>query len=58
MPLYTGHLVPLMKERFGEKVKFSVYGQKRRLFQRMGMSLLGDAVDLVEENAAYAKYGL
>ena len=45
------HLVPKMKERFGDKVKFSVYGQRRRIFQRLGMSLMTDALDLIEERA-------
>ncbi len=53
-----GHLVPKMKERFGDKVKFSVYGQRRRIFQRLGMSLMTDALDLIEERAAYAHHGL
>jgi hypothetical protein len=29
-----GHLVPKMKELFGEKTRFAVYGQKRSLFGR------------------------
>lgn len=53
-----GHLVPVMKERYGEKVKFAVYGQRRRLLQRFGMSLTGAVVDQLDERAAYARYGL
>lgn len=53
-----GHLVPTMKERFGDKVKFAMYGQKRGFFRRFGMSLLSDATQLIEERAAYARFGL
>jgi serine protease SohB len=53
-----GHLVPKMKERFGDKVKFSVYDQKRRFFQRIGMTMMSDAYALIEERAAFARHGL
>lgn len=54
----VGHLVPKMKEVFGEKVQFARYGQRRSLFQRLGMSVLTDAVHAIEERAAYARFGL
>ena len=53
-----GHLVPTMKERFGDKVKFSVYGQRRGLFRRFGTSVMNDAIGVVEERTAYARFGL
>ncbi len=53
-----GHLVPTMKERFGDKVKFAVYGQKKGLFQRFGMSMMSDALSLAEERVAFARFGL
>ena len=53
-----GHLVPKMKERFGDKVRFAVYGQRRRMFQRFGMSILQDAADMIQERAAFARFGL
>ena len=53
-----GHLVPTIKQRYGDKVKFAVYGQKRGLFRRFGMSLMDDAVGLVEERVAYSRFGL
>lgn len=54
----VGHLVPVMKARFGDKVRFRRYEQKKRLFPRIGMSLAQDAMDTIEERAAYARFGL
>lgn len=53
-----GHVVPIMKDRFGDKVQFMRYGMKRRLFQRFGASVLSDALAQAEERALYARYGL
>jgi serine protease SohB len=53
-----GHLVPTMKDRFGDKVRFRRYGQRKSLFQRFGMSVVQDAAALIEDRAAFARYGL
>jgi signal peptide peptidase SppA len=53
-----GHLVPVMKTRFGEKVRFRRYGMKRPLLQRFGMHLVGDVLAGVEDRAAFARFGL
>lgn len=53
-----GHLVPKMKEMFGDKVRFAVHGPKRGLFQRFGMSLASDVMASVEDRAAFARYGV
>jgi ClpP class serine protease len=53
-----GHLVPKMKELFGEKTRFAVYGQKRGLFGRVGLSLASELATGLEERAAYARFGL
>lgn len=53
-----GHLVPTMKERYGDKVRFAVYGQKRGLMSRFGVSLINDAFGVIEERAAYSRFGL
>jgi signal peptide peptidase SppA len=53
-----GHLVPMMKSRFGDKVKFRRYGQKRSILSRFGAQIIGDAVASVEERAAFARFGL
>ena len=53
-----GHVVPVLKERFGEKTRFKEYSQKKSLSQRFGVSITKDAISLVEERAAFSKYGL
>ena len=53
-----GHLVPVMKDRFGDKVKFATYGPKRSLFQRFGARVVTDAFDQLDEKALWAQYGL
>jgi len=53
-----GHIVPTMKARYGKKVRFSLYGKKKGLFQRFGAQLAGDAIGVIEERAAYARFGL
>jgi signal peptide peptidase SppA len=52
------HLVPKMKERFGDKVRFAVYGSRRSLFQRLGVQLAEDMLTSIEERAEYARFGL
>lgn len=53
-----GHLVPFMKEKFGERVKFAVFGPKKSLFQRFGARIAGDALGAVEERALWSRFGL
>ncbi len=53
-----GHLVPKLKERFGDKVRLVPYGQRRPLLARLGVDLVGDAVAAVEERAMMARFGL
>ena len=53
-----GHLVPTMKEKFGEKIRFRVLGQKKPLLSRFGMSLLSDVTHSIEERAAFARFGM
>lgn len=53
-----GHLVPKMKEVFGDKVKLVPYGVKRSWMQRIGMSMAEDVLFGIEERAAYARFGL
>lgn len=54
----VGHLVPVMKDRYGDKVTFLRYGPRRGLLQRFGASVLDDALMRVEERALFARYGL
>ena len=54
----VGHLVPVLKERFGDKVKLRRYGVKRSMFSRFGAQLIDDTVASIEERAAFAQFGL
>ncbi|MCZ0811142.1 MAG: S49 family peptidase [Pseudomonadota bacterium] len=54
----VAHLVPKMKELYGDDVRFAQYGRKRGLFQRFGISMAADAIAGVEERAAFARFGL
>ncbi|MGR3343801.1 MAG: S49 family peptidase [Paracoccaceae bacterium] len=53
-----GHLIPKMKERFGDKVRFVPYAQRRSLFRRFGVQIVDDAIISLDERAAYARFGL
>ncbi|RMC37474.1 S49 family peptidase [Paracoccus alkanivorans] len=51
-----GHLVPRIKELYGDKVRFSVHSPRKPFFRRLGLS--ADAVlDAAEERAAFASFG-
>jgi len=54
----VAHLMPKLKELYGDKVRLARYGRRRGLFQRFGMDLAQDAMAAVEERAAYARFGL
>ena len=54
----VGHLVPFMKDRFGDKVRFRRYEQKKPLLPRFGLSLARGALSEIEERAEFARYGL
>ena len=54
----VGHIVPTMRARFGEKVKFRRFGQKRSLLTRLGARALSELEYGVEERAAFARFGL
>jgi signal peptide peptidase SppA len=53
-----GHLKPAMQARFGDKVQFRRYGQRRSILSRFGASAVQEAVAGIEERAAYARFGL
>lgn len=54
----VGHLVPVMKERFGDDVRFNAFGPKRSLFQRFGARVLTDTIEQLDEKALWAQFGL
>lgn len=53
-----GHLVPKMRERFGDKVQFRRYALRRPFWSRLGTELAGNVVAGIEERAAFARFGL
>lgn len=54
-----GHLVPVMKEKFGDKVRFRVLSPNRRsLLSRLSVGLVDDTFAGLEERAAFARFGL
>lgn len=54
----VGHLVPKLKELYGDKVQLIRYGRKRSLFSRFGAAIAEDALSTVEERASFARFGL
>ncbi len=54
----VAHLVPKMKELYGDKVKFAPIGPRRGLLQRFGVSLTDEITATVEDRALWARYGL
>jgi len=54
----VAHVVPKLKALYGDKVRFARYGRKRGLFQRFGATMAQDAIDTIEERAAFARFGL
>ena len=54
----VGHLVPVLKARFGDKVQMRVFGPKRGLLSRFGLRLADDLIGALEERARYARFGL
>ena len=54
----VGHLVPKMKELYGDRVRLVPYGQRRSLLQRFGMTVMGTVLAEVEDRALWARFGL
>jgi signal peptide peptidase SppA len=53
-----GHLIPKLKDLYGDKVKPVPLGRKRSLFQRFGLSLVDETLGAVEDRTLWARYGL
>lgn len=61
-----GHVVPTLKDIYGEKLRFVPYAPKRPLFRRIGAQMgaeigaasAGALIDAAEERALWARYGL
>ena len=54
----VAHLVPKMKEIFGDKVQLKPYAMRKPLLARFGARIVGDAMAEVEDRAAFARFGL
>lgn len=52
------HLVPKMKELFGDKVRFAVYGPRRGLLGRFGLGAAEAIGAALDDRALWARYGL
>lgn len=53
-----GHAVPTLKRLYGKKVKFRVFGPRRSVMSRLGLSLAQDALAGIEEAALWARLGI
>ncbi|WP_370739559.1 S49 family peptidase [Pontivivens insulae] len=53
-----GHVVPTMKDLFGDDVRFNVTRQRRPLLSRLGMPGAEALVGAVEERTLWQRYGL
>ncbi len=53
-----GHMTPVLKSRFGDKVRLRRYSLRRPFLARFGLSFAEEAAGLLEERAAFARFGL
>ena len=53
-----GHLVPVMRRLYGEKIRFSVLTPRRPILRRLGLPGVGDVLEAVEARALWSRYGL
>lgn len=54
----VGHVVPKLKELYGDKVRLVPYQQKKSIFARFGARIAEDGLSLMDERAAFARFGL
>jgi serine protease SohB len=54
----VGHVVPEMKRRYGDKVRFVVHQQRKPFLGRVFGRFAGDAMAEIEDRAAFARFGL
>lgn len=53
-----GHAVPVLKRLYGSKVQTRVFGPRRRMLSRFGLSLTEQAGAALEESALWARLGV
>jgi serine protease SohB len=54
----VGHLVPVMRGLYGDKVRFVVMAPRRPWFRRLGLPGIAEALDAVEARGHWARFGL
>ncbi len=54
----VGHLNPVMRATYGEKIRFRVIAPRRSLFRRLGMPGVEGVLSGIEERGLWARYGL
>jgi serine protease SohB len=54
----VAHMVPKLKQMYGDKAKLVPFGRKRSLMQRLGMAMVDQTLGAVEDRALWARYGL
>lgn len=54
----VAHLVPKLKEIFGDKVRIQPLQQRRSFMSRFGLGVIDDAAMALESRAAFARFGL
>jgi serine protease SohB len=54
----VAHLVPKIKEIYGDKTRFTRHGPKRGLFQRFGAQLGAELTAGIEDRAHWSRFGL
>jgi signal peptide peptidase SppA len=52
-----GHLVPVMKSRYGDKTRFRVLARRRPLFGRLGLAGADTLADELQARGLYARFG-
>lgn len=53
-----GHLVPVMKQRFGDDTRFALHAPRRGLWSRLGAPSVSDVADEIAARALWARFGL
>jgi signal peptide peptidase SppA len=53
-----GHLVPVMRTLYGDRIRFSVIAPRRPLFRRLGLPGVGETLEAIEARGYWTRYGL
>ncbi len=54
----VGHLAPVMRGLYGDRIRFRVISPRRPLFRRLGVPGVAEALSDVERGGLWARYGL